>query len=36
MITDKQNDETIETDEEVLAQATEELACVPARIGRHF
>jgi SRSO17 transposase len=36
MATDNQNDETVETEEAVLDQATEELARVHACIGRHF
>jgi SRSO17 transposase len=36
MITEEQNDETTETEEAVLAQATEELARVHARIGPRF
>ena len=36
MTTEEQNDETTEAEEAVLAQATEELARVHARIGIHF
>ncbi len=36
MTTEEQNDETTETEEAVLDQATEELARVHARIGTHF
>ncbi len=36
MTTEDQNDETTETEEAVLDQATEELARVHARIGTHF
>src|SRR5438132_11785765 len=36
MTTEEQNDETTETEEAVLDQATEELARVHARIGPHF
>src|SRR5258708_2059040 len=36
MTTEEQNDETTETEEAVLGQATEELARVHARIGTHF
>ena len=36
MTTEEQNDETTETEEAVLEQATEELARVHARIGTHF
>src|SRR5713101_2766854 len=36
MTTEDQTDETAETEEAVLDQATEELAQVHARIGRHF
>jgi hypothetical protein len=36
MSTEKRNEETIETEEAVLQQATEELAQVHARIGPRF
>src|SRR5260370_19411829 len=36
MTTEEKNDETTETEEAVLDQATEELARVHTRIGTHF